>query len=90
MKKQVDQCGIYDVDYSEVKIEVISENKGSVTTDYYPGQTCVLPLVRDSATEMFNIFLPVTMLLLFNSFVALTVEFDNLVANVSIVMLAFM
>lgn len=39
---------------------------------------------------MFNIFLPVTILLLFNSFVGLTVEFDNLVANVSIVMLAFM
>lgn len=39
---------------------------------------------------MFNIFLPVLILLIFNCFVGLTEEFDNLVANISIVMLAFM
>lgn len=71
-------------------IKAICESKGSVGTEYYPGQVYTFPLVRDSASEMYSIFLPVTILLLFNCFVCLTKEFDNLVANISIVMLAFM
>ena len=65
------------------------ESKGSVGTDYYPGQIYTFSMVRDSKTTVFNLFFPMMILIVFNSLVLFTKDFDNMIANSSIVMLAY-
>lgn len=89
-KKDCDHLGLYDIDFHDVTIEPWMETKGKDGSEYYPAHVITIPICRDPITDMTNIFLPLLILIFFNSFVVFSTEFDNLIANSSIVLLAFL